>query len=462
MNIHVSLGSRRYDARAPLIFTLLLTACSSGGRGSDAAGTTAPDASSVAGTEELRTTLRNEGIECAGDADPVTEELFELGRALFFDKELSGNRDVSCATCHWPELATADARTLPRGVGGVGLGAARTGGAIVPRNSPAVLNTHRQHSQFWDGRIEGRRDELRTPAGAALTAEMVAIFDKRWRSLAAQAMFPPLSRAEMRGAVGANELADIDDAKLASIWDALRDRLIALPGYQRLMMAAYPDLQSIGAAEFAHAANAIAAFETRAFSRHDSPFERFVGGDGEAMTEQQVRGGREFFGRAGCAQCHRGRRFTNGGFHNIGLPQLGPGQGDGIAGHEDFGRERVTGVQQDRYRFRTPSLLNVELTAPYGHAGQYATLESFVGHYTDPARRLREYDIFANVRDPDLTGTLVDNRELLLQNLDRRLRGARPFDVAAVVAFLGALTADSARDMRDLIPTSVPSGIPVR
>lgn len=122
-------------------------------------------------------------------------------------------------------------------------------------------------------------------------------------------------------------------------------------------------------------------------------------------------------------------------------------------GRENFGRERVSGARGDRYRFRTASLLNVALTAPYGHAGQPGNLSASVRHYTNPTQRLRGYNIFANVTDPDLTGTLVANQNQILANLDRRVRGNRQFNVDEVIAFLGALTADSAVDMRALIPT---------
>ena len=129
---------------------------------------------------------------------------------------------------------------------------------------------------------------------------------------------------------------------------------------------------------------------------------------------------------------------------------------------EDFGRERVTGASTDRYEFRTPSLRNVALTAPYGHAGQYASLDAMVRHYTNATQRLQNYSILANVTDTDLTGTLLGNQAQILARLDNRVQGNRNFDVAAVVTFLGALTADSATDLSGLIPTSVPSGLPLR
>ncbi|MCR9245567.1 MAG: cytochrome-c peroxidase [bacterium] len=450
--------------RATVLALLFLAACSQSGSG-DPAGETGDPTNPVApipGAAELRATLANEGITALPAAPGVSDELFALGQALFFDKELSGNRDVSCATCHWPELGTADDRALPRGVGGVGLGSTRSFGAIVPRNSPAALNAVLFDEVFHDGRVEHVGNNLRTPAGTALTAAMRAAFDPRWELLAAQAMFPVTSRDEMRGTTGSNELANLGDGDFAGIWNGLRSRLLAFTEYQQLFLAAYPGVGSLNELGFEHAANAIAAFEVRAFTRTDSPFERFVNGDDQALTAAEVEGGREFFGNAGCARCHAGSAFTDHAFHNIGLPQFGPGKGDGANGADDFGRERVTGNAGDRYRFRTPTLLNIALTAPYGHAGQYAGLTAMVRHYTDPARRLREYDLAAQVADTALLGTQIDNEAAVLANLSPRLAGPRPFDVDAVVTFLGALTADSTTTLGTTIPTRVPSGLPLR
>ncbi len=460
--------SRDRSVRAILMamfLTLMLAACGGGGSGNDDTTTDDPagtdDATPVEGADELRTVLANEGITTAPTTPEVATALFDLGQALFFDKILSGNQDVSCATCHWPALAGADERTLPRGVGGSGLGDDRVGGAIIPRNSPTTLLAHATSTQFWDGRVQVLDNgTLVTPAGTDLTPAMRAVFDPRWEALAAQAMFPPTSREEMRGALGENDLANIADADLTAIWAGLRDRVVAYTGYQTLLTAAYPTT-SLADIEFAHLANAIAAFETRAFAHADSPFARFVEGDSAAMTAEQVAGALEFFGDAGCAQCHSGERFTNDGFHNIGMPQFGPGKGHGAGGDDDFGREGVTGDPDDRYHFRTPTLLNVALTAPYGHVGQYATLEAMVRHYVDPADQRRDYDIFAHVSDPDLSGTLVDNQNDVLSRLDPRVRGRTRFDVNSVVTFLHALTDDGARDLAALIPATVPSGLAV-
>ena len=444
---------RRRPLRLVSLLALLgSTACNDGGSNAEVV-----DAALV---DEVRDLLTTAGVGPVS-APTLDEELVELGRALFFDPLLSGNQDVSCATCHFPDLSSADGRCLPGGVGGAGLGPARTGGDVVPRNSPMVLNAHLSEDLFWDGRVDRHPDgSITTPAGAAFSAEIVAAFTPGLQSLASQAMLPPTSRAEMRGQAGENELADVDDADVAAIWSGIVDRVTALPAYRDLLTAAYPGT-TVDDWNMGHLGNAIAAFEATDFARFDSPFQRFLEGDDAALGNQALRGARAFYTNAGCVSCHSGSDFSDGRYHNIALPQWGPGKGDGAGGADDFGRERVTGNDVDRYRFRTPSLLNVELTAPYGRLGQYSTLEAIVDHYRNPADRLRGYDATRHADDPSLLTSLVDNTDAVIDRLAPQLVDPDNFNEADVVAFLRALTADSARDMSSITPDSVPSGLAV-
>jgi cytochrome c peroxidase len=388
--------------------------------------------------------------------------MFALGQALFFDKILAGNEDVSCATCHLPEHFTGDGRTLPRGVGAFGLGPHRGGGAIVPRNSPSLFALHLRQRLFWDSRVEEVDGFVHIPPNVAITSEMRAVFSPGLEAAAAQAMLPPFSEVEMRGFPGQNELADLGK-RYDFVWAALMERLLDLPGYVELLRAAYPDV-ALQDFTFAHAANAIAAFEARAFARTDSAFERFVRGDDRALTSRQVHGAFQFLNNAGCARCHSGALFSDQEHHNIGLPQLGPGVGGNAPGWlpgSDIGRENATLQREDRYHFRTPSLLNVELTSPYGHAGQFARLRDFVAHYRDAELSNRQYDIQSNVPDPELVTMLAPNSEAVLATLDPRLRTPNDFDVDAVVEFLRALTARDAMTLAEIVPESVPSGLPI-
>jgi cytochrome c peroxidase len=448
-----------------LPFAALLGACG---------GTSAGGSSGDASPEEIQA-LRDEllvaGIQPLPDPPPVSEALFRLGQALFFDKILSGNQDVSCATCHAPQFGTSDGRTLSDGVGGIGLGPNRGGGMRTPRNSPALFNLHLRDELFWDGRIEHDLGTLDLPAAVELTDAMHAALSPGLELMGAQAMLPPVSREEMRGLPGNNELGDVGDGynslgggpeNTREVWDLLTERLLDLPGYVRLLQEAYPGVQ-FQDFTFAHAGNALAAFEARAFARTDSPFERFVRGDDQALTRDQVRGALVFFGE-GCASCHSGPLLSDGRHHNTGMPQLGPGvlnQPFGLIAGTDIGRMNATNNPDDLFQFRTPSLLNVALTGPYGHAGQFKELRDMVAHYRDPVVSNHNYDIGANVSDPLVAQMLTHNSDWVLSTLDFRLQVRNEIDVDAVVDFLHALTADDAAGLSEVVPTSVPSGLPI-
>jgi cytochrome c peroxidase len=385
-------------------------------------------------------------------------ELFALGQALAFDPILSGNRDISCLTCHRPDLGTVDARPLPLGEGGTGLGMQRRGGNDVPRNAPELFNRHVLPGMFWDSRVaEDGQGGFDTPAGSQLTPEMEAVLE--YGAVAAQAMFPPTSPVEMRGQPGENPIANLPMGDFTGIWAAYMDRLGDIPQYRTMFEAAYPgtDFDDMS---FAHVGNAIGAFESEAFYTTDSPFQRFVAGDDDALSRRELKGGIAFFAD-GCGSCHNGPTLSDGQFHNVGLPQFGPGHADGPDGDDDFGRFAETGDPTDLYRFRTPSLMNVELTAPYGHAGQYADLEGIVDHYRDPTDRLLNFDVEANVIDPRLHDTVLDNKTEILANLSPILTNGLSARSTGrnMVAFLESMTDDRARDLSDLIPTSVPSGL---
>lgn len=388
-----------------------------------------------------------------------------LGQALFFDKILSGNRNISCATCHTPLAFTGDGLPLSIGQGGDGLAQARRapldddGNPIfIPRNAPDVFNRAPLDLMFWDGRVARMADgSFDTPAGDDLLPGLDS-------TLAAQAMFPVTSRDEMRGHPGENDLADLDDSDLAGIWDALMGRLLAIDEYRDLFAAAYPDVPSDDLT-FVHAANAIAAFEIDHWTLDDSPFDAYLRGDDSALSEAATRGALLFFGKAGCADCHTGPLLTDGRFHNRAVPQIGPGKGDGDDGTWDFGRERVTGDPADRFRFRTPPLRNVAATAPYMHDGAFATLEDAVRHELDPITSALSYDptqlrddvqdLFRREQTVDILAKAIDDGEVDAVALTDE-------EFADLLAFLHALTSPSlgTLGLRD-IPAEVPSGLPL-
>ncbi len=450
------------------------------------------------------------------DGGAPARDKVELGRMLFFDKVISGNQNVSCATCHHPKFATSDGVSLAFGEGASGLGPDRAPGASldetiherVPRNSPALFNLGAKEFEvlFHDGRVEA--DEHGWYEGGFITPAKWKLPQGLENVLAAQAMFPVTSPAEMAGQKSENTIADARSLNNAAgkggVWEQIAGRLRAIPEYVTLFERAFPG--EVNAPEditFVRAANAIAAFEAEAFRADNSPFDRYLRGDDKSMTAQQKRGMELFYGTADCASCHVGKFQTDHDFHAIAMPQVGPGKNDGsdddywnATGHsafvEDFGRGRVTVRPEDNYKFRTLPLRNVELTGPWGHAGAYPTLEDVVRHHIDPVKCLEEYEpAKANlppveqVAELTATGSKLEHsylgpnrlagfleRDTWVQRNDdlrSRIAAANELKPAAVderaiddlVAFLKSLTDPASRDLTHLIPDRVPSGLPV-
>ena len=416
---------------------------------------------------QLRQELARWGVIPIGPTPARDAALVALGRALMFDKILSGNRDISCATCHQPSLHATDGLSLAIGTGGTGLGPSRTlgpGRQFVPRNAPSLLNGGLGlFYLFWDGRISGfQAGPFTTPAGSALPPDLRNV-------LAAQAMFPVVNRREMRGEPGdrdvfgnPNELAQYDDSQFVEIWQAIMRRLLALDAYKAKFAAAFPGTAP-GQLGFQHAAASIAAFQMQAFTETNSPFDRYLNRDDAALTTAQKRGALLFFGKAQCSSCHNGPFLGGASFANAGVPQLGPGTGD--AAPLDLGRGGLKDQSFYKFAFRVTPLRNVELTAPYMHDGVFPTLEAVVRHYNDVTLALRTYDVaqLAPELRPLYHGDdATINR--VLETLDFRLR--RPLDLTDaeqrdLVAFLKSLTDPAARDLSSLTPASVPSGLPV-
>jgi cytochrome c peroxidase len=389
----------------------------------------------------------------------VRPALVQLGQALAFDKELSGNRDISCMTCHLPALGTSDARSLSIGQGATGVGSGRVHptGAFIPRNAPALFNLLSLKTLFWDGRVS--RDAAgayHTPAGAHLTPQLTRSFE--FGALSALALFPVLNRAEMR-ADGGNELAAIAEDRPDLVWAALMQRLGRIREYRRLFERAYPG-RRFEQMTFAHASNAIAGFMVAKLSFNDSPWDRFLAGNDRALTTVQLVGARTFM-TARCSICHNGSALTDNQFHNVAVAQIGPGQGDGSSFRDDFGRMRETGNPAERYAFRTPPLRNVELTAPFGHDGAIVDLRAFIDHYSESDLKLRSFDV-GQLEDA-LRGTLLPTVEDILATRDTLLNGVviPPQAVDEVTEFMKALTDPAARNLRRLTPRRVPSGLPV-
>ena len=413
------------------------------------------------GPQALRETIMEAGVYTPepGDVKSFQDPLVQLGQKLFFDKIVSGGSDISCATCHHPSFGTSDGLPTSIGVGGAGVGPARaveTEAPVIPRNSPDIFNRGVElwTTMFWDARVSIGDIYFDSPAGPALPESLDSV-------LAVQAMFPPTSSHEMRGLAGSNPVADVAKDDFEGIWTLLIDRILSIDEYVELFAEAYPgvDTDELG---FEHAAKAIAAFEVSAFTRLDTPFDRFLAGDDEALTAQEMYGAELFFGKGQCSSCHSGPLFTDQLTHALATPQLGPGKSDDGF---DRGRQLETGDESDAFAFRTPPLRNVELTGPYMHAGTYETLEGAIEHHIDPDHALINYT--GEHLDETFQAQLMEDEgffALVIEKLDPALEGCgtvQQEEVSALAAFLRTLTDDSARDMSEIVPTEVPSGLSI-
>lgn len=402
---------------------------------------------------------------------PVDPAEAALGQLLFYDPILSGNREVSCATCHHPRFATSDGLSLGLGDGGIGLGPDRHADPAnppeqrIPRNSPALFNlgaTEFTHF-FADGRLEDdptRPHGIRTPLGE----DMAEGFDN---ALSAQAMFPVLSPDEMAGHYTENDVARA--VRLGFLtgeggaWSILSARVEAIPAYR----AAFDGVIGPRPIAFADIANALAAFIALEWRADDSPFDRYLR-DGTPLDASAARGMELFYGKAGCDACHAGRFQTDHGFHAIAMPQIGPGKAARFERHSrDIGRMRVTGEPTDAYAFRTPSLRNVTQTAPYGHAGTHATLDGVIRHHLSPLDGLAGYDPAQRIL-PELAVT-TDLAILSAAEEVQAIAAANTLapvelseaEIADLIAFLGALTDTASLPGQLGVPEAVPSGLAV-
>ncbi|WP_281858860.1 cytochrome-c peroxidase [Litoreibacter halocynthiae] len=410
------------------------------------------------------------------DADyrSIAKAEAELGQLLFYDPILSGNKEVACATCHHPRLGTSDGLSLGIGDGGIGLGPDRVVDPNnlpeqrIPRNAPALFNlgAHEFTVLFHDGRIAldpSRSSGLRTP----LDDDMVTGFASL---LSAQTMFPVLSADEMAGHYSENDVAKAVRQGLLTgkggAWDIIARRVAALPDYVEHFTTVYPHIGSADQIGFTDISNAIATFMEFEWRSDTSPFDAFLR-DQQELSELASEGMALFYGDAGCSTCHSGAFQTDHNFHAMAAPQIGPGKAARFESHaKDEGRFRVTGDPSDLYKFRTPSLRNVAITAPYGHAGSHASLQAFVKDHLDAVATLKLYDpaqlVLPQLQVDDLRA-LEDSAEMsaIATAVEQPPVHLTDADIAALTAFLNSLTDPDAMSGRLGVPDTVPSGLKV-
>ncbi len=274
--------------------------------------------------------------------NPTTPEKVELGKLLFFDPRLSGNGSMPCSACHLPELGWDFPDKISLGYPGT----------VHWRNSPTIVNTAYYGNLFWTGVSKSLEAEARTAA---------------------------------RGGVAGNGEDDMMEARLAFIPE-YRERFNDVFGTE------YPLMRD--------AYMAIAAFE-RSIVQRDTPFDLYMLGDDDALSDQQKRGMELFTGKAGCSTCHDGALISNQKYYNLGVPAYDGWEDDELAQitfrfelyakgsteekyrkwKDDPGLYFVTKQEADIGKFRVPSLRYTKYTAPYMHNGMLETLEDVVEFY---------------------------------------------------------------------------------
>lgn len=405
-------------------------------------------------------------------ADPAQAK---LGQLLFYDRILSGNRNIACSTCHHPDLGTGDGLSLGIGEGGEGLGPQRNAGTgddrirkRIPRNAPGLWNLGAKdlHTIFHDGRLsvaDTYENGFNSPAEEWLPGGLENL-------LAAQAIFPLVAQFEMAGNPKENEVAGAVHNRMDYAWPILTDRVRHIPAYAEGFVGAFDHIDSATDITIADIANALSAFMIWEWTSFDSPFDAYIAGDTDALSPLEKRGMQLFYGDGNCSTCHAGPLMTDQKFHALGLPPFGPGRTrrfDPMV--RDVGRMGESDALEDAYAFKTPMLRNVALTAPYGHNGAYPTLEGIVRHHLDPQRGMEEWhpDMAALPEVPWLEQidfmVWQDSREMARQRaavtIGRHVMSDD--DIGAIVAFLNALTGKTARIDTLGIPATVPSGLPV-
>lgn len=434
--------------------------------------------------------FKEQNVKSVVKPAPQDPHLVELGQNLFFEKEWAGRRNISCSTCHSPVLGSADAQSQSRGQGAIGLGPHRRQDGdsffqFLPRNTLSLWNrgVPEWDIMFWDGRLGQAPDgSFFSPAGDDTPQNFS-------NALAAFTIIPVSPDEEMRGFPGQpdvfgnfNEMASLTNDQFAEIWPLVTARIVNNEGYTELLENAFPhtpkeDLDIVDLAE------AVGAFMTEGFTALNSDFDRYLAGDLAALSAQEKRGAALFYGEANCSQCHSGALQTDFDFYNIAAPQVGTGRAEAAAEGLDLGRGAITGNSEEDFHFRTPSLRNIELEAPYFHNGAYAELRDAVEHHINPFVALLTYD---NTQiEPELSEAnfeagnftqIIEGSPLLFQNdlatkvrlfstlsreelFEGRKRVITSEDIDDIMAFLSTLTDPASLNQLDLVPDSLPSGL---
>jgi len=400
----------------------------------------------------------------------IDNRLAELGRLAFHDSLLGLNNDNSCSGCHAAPGGFGDSQSIAIGIENNNIvGPDRTG----PRNqrrTPMVLNNAFYPRLMWNSRFASLSgNPFDNSGGFQFPPPESTSLSSLPHLLTAQAFIPVTENVEMAG---------FDPIVLGLDHDVIRHavaaRLNANNEYRRMFGRNFPEVRNGGPITYEMLAKAISEFEfTLVYA--DAPIDQFARGHKNTMADDEKRGALLFFGSANCVNCHAVSGQSNEMFsdfqqHVAGIPQIAPTVGnvtfDGPGANEDFGLEQVTGNQNDRYAFRTSPLRNLALQPAFFHNGAFTRLEDALRFHLNAIGSAAAYDPVLAGLDVDLQGPRGPYVPVLAR-IDPAL--ATPVvlsnrEFRQLVAFLRYGLLDpraNERELRKLIPRSVPSGNPV-
>lgn len=382
-----------------------------------------------------------ESFNCESNRQPFDKELVSLGEHIFSSKALSGEGKTACATCHIEALNFADGLPIAVGVNGEGEGESRlyhSRGVLVPRNAFTLRARadSRYNTYFWDGKVSFEDGVIYSPFGLEI--------DKKFMSpLSVASVLPLLARDEFLGVLkvsGSNRhIETVNDEyhqkryEVASL--SLRSMLLNPETKEQrqlasLISSAGFDIREVDVSFFG---NAIASFISEKINCDTklSSWDRFVAGDRAALSENQKKGMLLFFGKGRCSACHSGPLFSDLKYHSLAVPQGGFGVSPFS---QDLGRAEVTNLTGDRYKFRTPPLLGVSSTAPYGHNGKFKTLEEVIKFHINPVDYFLKNG-FSTDRESFTYGKILNSRSNVLSYIDVDSEE----ELEALIEFLRAL-----------------------
>lgn len=307
---------------------------------------------------------------------------FEFGKMLFEDNDLSVSKNISCLSCHNPTLGSSDALPFSIGSGGVhnGLKSKQLLAKLTSRSSPHLYNKGHDsfRTMFWDGRVfyDDFEDAYETPEPGLNGKAPVYndIVEKIENVLSMQALFPIASSVEMRG-------ESFKGLSNREVWKKISDRIANKKIYKQYITHDF---------NIADIANALAFYQKVEFQVNDTPFDQYIAGDLQVLSDKEKEGAVVFFEKGRCSRCHHGALLSNQAFQGVGVPQIGPGH---TKDKNDEGRYLITGKEFHKYGFLTQPLRNIALTAPFMHDGSLKDLEAVVVHYNNPSRSIDDYSV---------------------------------------------------------------------